>query len=116
MKIQKRKFVFSRSYRRKCLANGIEFVKKSQLNRRTSEIKMVDGYIGKIKEFPTSADSIVQFKEAMDNVDRGGDPVTQGLKIWDAGKTSAQTINVLDETSLATHALGKSIVEWEKGH
>ena len=59
----------------------------------------------------------------MDNVElklRGGDAVTQGLirglKLWDAGKTSAQTVNVLAETFLATHALGEAIIEWEKGH
>lgn len=84
---------------------------------------MVDGYIEKMKEFPASADSLVQFKEAVDNVElriRGGNAVTQGLnnglKLWDAGKTGAQTINVLVETALGTHALGEALVEWRKGH
>ena len=84
---------------------------------------MVDGYIEKMKEFPASADSLVQFKEAVDNVElriRGGNAVTQvlnsGLKLWDAGKTGAQTINVPGETALGTHALGEALVKWRKGH
>ena len=71
---------------------------------------MVDGYIWKTKE-------------AVDNVElkfRGGDTVTQGLtsglKLWDPTKKSAQTINVLGETALGTHALGEAIVELRKGH
>ena len=51
---------------------------------------------------------------------RGSDAVTQGLsnglKLWDTGKTSAQSINVLGETALGTHALGEAIVKWRKGH
>ena len=123
MGIRKRRLVFSGSYRRNCLAKGLGFGKKSQHNHRTSEIKMVDGYIEKMKKFLASADSLVQFKEAVDNVElrlRGGDIVTQdlnsGLKLWDAGKTGAQTINVLGETALGTHAFGEAPIEWRKGH
>ena len=124
MSIKKRKFLFSASYRRKCLVSAIGFEKKSQLNNRTSEIEMIEGeYVAKLKDFPASADSLVQLKEAVDNVElklRGGDAVTEGLtnglKLWDTAKTSAQTINVLGETALGTHALGEAIVEWKKGH
>lgn len=83
---------------------------------------MVDGYIGKIKEFPASAEAVVQFKEVVDNVElklRSSDAVTRdlnsGLKLWDAGKTGAQTVNVLGETALGTHALGRSYRRVDKG-
>ena len=81
-----------------------------------------EGYIAKLNDFP-SKDSIGQLKEVVDGVElklRGGDIVTDGfnngLRAWDAGKTGAQTANVLAETALGTHALGEAIAEWSKGH
>ena len=38
--------------------------------------------------------------------------LTSGLQLWDARKTSAQTINVLGETALGAHALSETLVEF----
>ena len=116
--IQKRRFILSANYRRRCLASSLGFEKA-----RNNHPTMVEGgYIAKLKEFP-SEDSVGQLKQVVDGFElklRGGDVVSDslnnGLRLWDAGKTSAQTANVLAETALGTHALGEAIVEWRKGH
>ena len=129
MSIKKRKFLFSGQYRRECLTNGLRcgFGKipvENGKKKRTTDLKMMDGgYVERIKNFPAAPETLVEIKDVIDGIElkfRGGDAVTSGLtnglKLWDTGKTGAQTVNVLGETALGTHALGEAVTKWRKGH
>ena len=71
-------------------------------------------YLSKLKDF-LSVESISKLKDIVDGMDiklRYGSLVSDygravqgGLQAWTAGKTNAQTMNVLGETALRTHAL-----------
>ena len=88
------------------------------MKKRTTDTRMQlegDGYLSKIKEFP-SVESVAKLKDIVDGAEiklRGGSIVSNysvavngGLKAWESGKTAAQTENVL----------GEAMVEWRKGH
>ena len=81
-------------------------------------------YLSKLKDF-LPVESVSKLKDIVDGmniklrygslVSDYGRAVQGGLQAWGAGKTNAQTVNVLGETALRTHALGEAITEWKKG-
>ena len=99
------------------------------VKKRTTDARMKwesESYLSKLKDFP-SVKSVNKLKNIVDGVEiklRGGSVVSDyggavkgSLKAWDAaGKTTTQTVNVLGETAVGTHALGEAIAEWQKGH
>ena len=82
-------------------------------------------YLSKLKDF-LPVESVSKLKDIVDGmniklrygslVSDYGRAVQGGLQAWGAGKTNAQTVNVLGETALRTHALGEAITEWKKRH
>ena len=82
-------------------------------------------YLKKFKDF-LSEESISKLKDIVDSAEvklRGGsvfsdysNGIKGGLKVCDAGTTTAQVGNIVAWGALGTHALVKALVEWRKGY